>query len=154
MLAYQFDLARVRRNITIPNASNQIQISKRKTEKGVVMKKLPIIVFVLIPALLLSACGNVIKNNDITSVSDNESTNSTDHSVQSELREPDESEAPDLVGTWKAETGYTTHFYHDGTGITEGNDGTYEFTWEITSLTSALSQHNYLNIRQYMLTVI
>ena len=56
------------------------------------------------------------------------------------LPELDEGEVPNILGTWKAETGGITHFYQDGTGETEGNDGVYGFTWKITSFAVAAKQ--------------
>jgi len=42
-----------------------------------------------------------------------------------------------IVGAWRSEIGSVTHFYEDGTGRTEGDDGIHEFSWRAISLTEA-----------------
>jgi hypothetical protein len=42
-----------------------------------------------------------------------------------------------IVGAWISETGSVTHFYEDDTGRTESDDGIYEFSWRVVSLTEA-----------------
>ena len=58
------------------------------------------------------------------------------------MSQPDvgETETADIIGTWRAETDSVTHFYQDGTGITEDDAGIHEFTWEIMSLAYAFEQ--------------
>ena len=68
------------------------------------------------------------------------------------LPRPDEGEAPNIVGRWKAETGSITHFYEDGTGKTEVNDSVYDFIWKTASFADVAkraiqySVFNYLGI--------
>ena len=66
------------------------------------------------------------------------------------LPAPDDSEAPNIIGTWKAETGGITHFYQDGTGETEGSEGEYGFTWRITSFAVAAKQPREYRIFEYI----
>jgi predicted small secreted protein len=42
-----------------------------------------------------------------------------------------------IAGAWRSDIGSVTYFYEDGTGRTEGDDGIYEFTWRVVSLTDA-----------------
>ena len=57
----------------------------------------------------------------------------------------------DIVGAWRSEFGSVTHFYEDGTGRTEGDDDSSEFTWSVISLTDAAadSLRGY-RVREYL----
>ena len=59
-------------------------------------------------------------------------------------------EESDLVGSWRSDTGNATHFYQDGKGKTEGDDGVYEFVWNVMNLADAFLQSRDSDLRQYM----
>jgi len=68
-------------------------------------------------------------------------------------RNSDETAKPDIGGTWRTTSGSVVHFYQDGTGKTEDEQGTHEFTWEVVGLNDAISQRRGFRFREHYRTL-